>query len=224
MDVMAPSGAPPRRSAQRARAWPARTEARHRRRLAAALAALLVAAVAATGASDQCRLSAPEGRRRLGAVSGGDRRPPGRRGEERHGSPCFFAALRRTLAPSGPPSGPPDSGLPSSTPGDLVAQLKTGTPVVVDITAKWCGPCKVMEKTMVSLSNKYAGKVLAALGAAACVVYWAFSCMHQLANESKLCAFLARRRGGSSTEASRAIASRTHIESVVMTRVGVIRC
>ncbi|CAK0868000.1 unnamed protein product [Prorocentrum cordatum] len=196
MDVMAPSGAPPRRSAQRARAWPARTEARHRRRLAAALAALLVAAVAATGASDQCR----------------------------HGSPCFFAALRRTLAPSGPPSGPPDSGLPSSTPGDLVAQLKTGTPVVVDITAKWCGPCKVMEKTMVSLSNKYAGKVLAALGAAACVVYWAFSCMHQLANESKLCAFLARRRGGSSTEASRAIASRTHIESVVMTRVGVIRC
>mmetsp|Transcript_45007 Transcript_45007/g.125451 ORF Transcript_45007/g.125451 Transcript_45007/m.125451 type:complete len:192 (+) Transcript_45007:2-577(+) len=128
---MAPSGAPPRRSAQRARAWPARTEARHRRRLAAALAALLVAAVAATGASDQCR----------------------------HGSPCFFAALRRTLAPSGPPSGPPDSGLPSSTPGDLVAQLKTGTPVVVDITAKWCGPCKVMEKTMVSLSNKYAGKV-----------------------------------------------------------------
>jgi thiol-disulfide isomerase/thioredoxin len=30
---------------------------------------------------------------------------------------------------------------------------------LIDFTAKWCGPCKVMEPVMATLANEYAGRV-----------------------------------------------------------------
>ena len=37
--------------------------------------------------------------------------------------------------------------------------LKSTIPVLVDFTAVWCGPCKMLEPVVVQLSQDWAGKV-----------------------------------------------------------------
>jgi thioredoxin 1 len=37
--------------------------------------------------------------------------------------------------------------------------LKSEIPVMVDFYADWCGPCKIVEPTMETLSKEYSGKV-----------------------------------------------------------------
>jgi thioredoxin 1 len=40
-----------------------------------------------------------------------------------------------------------------------VEVLDSGIPVLVDFTAEWCGPCKMMAPTIESAANDLAGKV-----------------------------------------------------------------
>jgi thioredoxin 1 len=37
--------------------------------------------------------------------------------------------------------------------------LKSALPVLIDMWAPWCGPCRMVEPVLVKLSDKYAGKV-----------------------------------------------------------------
>ena len=37
--------------------------------------------------------------------------------------------------------------------------LEASQPVLVDFTAVWCGPCKMLEPVVLELSNEWAGKV-----------------------------------------------------------------
>src|SRR5438105_4697962 len=56
---------------------------------------------------------------------------------------------------------PSPTALPSFTPaafGQLLAQLH-GTPVVVNIWASWCGPCKQEAPVLAAAARTYRGKV-----------------------------------------------------------------
>jgi thioredoxin len=45
------------------------------------------------------------------------------------------------------------------TQADLDKLLSSGTPILIDYYAPWCGPCKKMEPILNNLSAEYAGKV-----------------------------------------------------------------
>jgi thioredoxin len=45
------------------------------------------------------------------------------------------------------------------TQADFDKLLASGTPVLIDYYAPWCGPCKKMEPILSKLSNEFAGKV-----------------------------------------------------------------
>ena len=45
-----------------------------------------------------------------------------------------------------------------ATSTDMQSPFGTGV-TLIDFTAKWCGPCKVMEPVMAALAKEYAGRV-----------------------------------------------------------------
>ncbi len=52
------------------------------------------------------------------------------------------------------------SDLPKLTEATFEAEvLKSSLPVMVDFTAIWCGPCKMLEPVVVQLSQEWDGKV-----------------------------------------------------------------
>ena len=46
------------------------------------------------------------------------------------------------------------------TPGNFDSEvIKSGTPVLVDFWAEWCGPCKMIAPVLSELAGEYDGKV-----------------------------------------------------------------
>lgn len=46
-----------------------------------------------------------------------------------------------------------------TTEADFSSALAGDTPVLVDFSATWCAPCKLLEPVLTELSEKYVGKV-----------------------------------------------------------------
>lgn len=58
------------------------------------------------------------------------------------------------------PTNAADGQIHSVTDEDFIAEvLETGTPVLVDFWAQWCGPCKFMGPIFAEVAPEYAGKV-----------------------------------------------------------------
>lgn len=52
--------------------------------------------------------------------------------------------------------------LPELTESEFEAKvLQSATPVLLDFSAEWCGPCKLLAPTIEALAKEYAGKVSA---------------------------------------------------------------
>ena len=52
------------------------------------------------------------------------------------------------------------SDIPKLTEADFETEvLKSSVPVMVDFTAVWCGPCKMLEPVVTQLSQEWGGKV-----------------------------------------------------------------
>merc|ERR1719433_2530919 len=83
--------------------------------------------------------------------------------------PCFFAAVARALggraraeaAPQRVRAMAPTVEAPprTQTTEDFAAAIHAGGPVVLDISATWCGPCKLMAKELVKVEERFAGRV-----------------------------------------------------------------
>merc|ERR1719323_186547 len=82
--------------------------------------------------------------------------------------PCFAAVARavdgRARAKAAPwrlrAVGPTVEAPPQmQTTQDFAAAIHSGGPVVLDIPATWCGPCKLMAKELAKVEERFAGKV-----------------------------------------------------------------
>jgi len=68
---------------------------------------------------------------------------------------CCIAIGNAQYSPAGP-----DGQMPVDS-SDMIADIiiKSPVPVIVDFTATWCMPCKILSPTIEELKKNYAGKI-----------------------------------------------------------------
>jgi len=82
--------------------------------------------------------------------------------------PCFAAVARATNGRAHTEAGPQcmravgqtmEAPPRTQTTEDFAAAIRAGGPVVLDISATWCGPCKLVAKELAKVEERFAGKV-----------------------------------------------------------------